>query len=367
MTSSADQAHMSAALRLAERGLGDTWPNPSVGCVLVKDGHVVGRGVTQSGGRPHAEQVALERAGGAAKGATAYVSLEPCSHHGKTPPCAEALINAGVSRVVVGATDPDPRVSGGGIAKLKAAGIAVVEKGPWQAEAAALNAGFFRTVSHMRPLVALKTATGLDGRIAMPSGESKWITGSAARRAAHVLRARYDAILVGSETALADNPELTCRMDGYVGRPKVRIVLDRRLRLSPSSRLASTAKDFPTWVITAQQSLSCGQPLQALGVELIAADGENNAAFMTAALGALAQRGLTRVLVEGGGQVASALLDGDLVDEVAWFRAGKIMGGDARPAIGALMNDKLANVPVLQRTYALSLGPDWLEVFARSR
>jgi diaminohydroxyphosphoribosylaminopyrimidine deaminase/5-amino-6-(5-phosphoribosylamino)uracil reductase len=259
MSSPADHAHMTAALRLAERGLGDTWPNPTVGCVLVKDGHVVGRGTTQSGGRPHAETVALGKAGAFAKGATAYVSLEPCSHHGKTPPCADALIQAGVARVVVGATDPDPRVSGGGIAKLKAAGIEVQEKGPWEAEASALNAGFFRAVSDKRPLVCLKTATALDGRIAMASGESQWITGPAARRAVQMLRTHYDAILVGSETALTDNPELTCRVDGYPGRPKVRIVLDRRLRLPPSSRLAAKPILWKTFARPWRGTDCCGR------------------------------------------------------------------------------------------------------------
>jgi diaminohydroxyphosphoribosylaminopyrimidine deaminase/5-amino-6-(5-phosphoribosylamino)uracil reductase len=365
MRASADQAHMTAALRLAERGLGDTWPNPTVGCVLVKDGYVVGRGVTHSGGRPHAEQVALERAGAAAKGATAYVTLEPCSHQGKTPPCAHALINAGVARVVVGATDPDPRVLGNGIKLLRMAGVQVVERGPWEAEAVRLNAGFFRAVSDKRPLICLKTATGLDGRIAMASGESQWITGPAARRAVHMLRARYDGILVGSETALADDPDLTCRMDGYTGRPKVRVVLDRRLRLPAASRLATTAKDIPTWVITAPQNASGGNDLRALGVDVIVAPGENDAVFMEAALQVLAQRGLTRLLVEGGGQVAAALLNANLVDELAWFRAGKIMGAAARPAVGALMTDKLASVPVFQPAYGLSFGSDRLDMFVR--
>ena len=204
----ADKDFMDVALSLAARNLGDTWPNPTVGCVLVKDGHVIGRGWTGSGGRPHAETEALGRAGAAAKGATAYVTLEPCSHHGKTPPCADALIEAGISRVVVATTDPDSRVSGRGIAKLKAAGV-IVEVGLSKGEADRLNAGHFLRAKHNRPFFALKVAASLHGRIALANGDSKWITAPPARRAVQALRARFDAILIGSGTALADDPLLT--------------------------------------------------------------------------------------------------------------------------------------------------------------
>src|SRR5580700_4659831 len=231
-----DLGHMRTALGLARRGLGNTWPNPAVGCVIVKDGRVVGRGWTQKGGRPHAETEALARAGKGAKGATAYVSLEPCSHHGKTPPCAEALIAAGVSRVVAAVEDPDPRVSGRGIARLRAAGIAV-EAGLCAAEAAELNAGFFCRVAQGRPLVTLKLAASLDGRIATPTGKSRWITGPAARERAHLLRAAHDAVLIGTGTALADDPQLTCRLPGLEARSPVRIVIDRTLRLPATLRL----------------------------------------------------------------------------------------------------------------------------------
>src|SRR5262249_46203181 len=228
MFTPADQEFMSRALALAERGLFPTTPNPRVGCVIVRDGAVVGEGFHERAGGPHAETNALGAAGARAEGATAYVTLEPCSHHGKTPPCADALIAAGVARVVIASGDPDPRVSGQGIAKLRAAGIEV-ERGVGKAEGDQLNAGFFLRVTQNRPLFALKTATSLDGRIALGNGDSKWITGPAARQAVQALRARYDAILVGSGTALADDPMLTCRLEGYAGRPKVRIVLDRRL------------------------------------------------------------------------------------------------------------------------------------------
>src|SRR5579872_6272521 len=253
-----DLAHMRASLGLARRGLGNTWPNPAVGCVLVREGRVVGRGWTQAGGRPHAEAEALARAGRAARGATAYVTLEPCSHHGKTPPCAEALIAAGIARVVAAIEDPDPRVSGRGIARLKEAGI-TVETGPCADEAVELNAGFLCRVKHGRPLVTLKLATSLDGRIATASGESRWITGAAARERAHLLRATQDAVLVGTGTALADDPQLTCRLPGLEDRSPVRVVIDRNLRLPATLRLFSEARPVPTWLVTPPGSNREGQ------------------------------------------------------------------------------------------------------------
>jgi diaminohydroxyphosphoribosylaminopyrimidine deaminase/5-amino-6-(5-phosphoribosylamino)uracil reductase len=356
MSTPADAAFMAAALSLAARNLGDTWPNPSVGCVIVKDGVTVGRGWTQSGGRPHAETEALTRAGAAAKGATAYVTLEPCSHHGKTPPCAEALIAAGVARVVVATTDPDPRVSGQGIKKLKAAGIAV-DEGLGKVEADRLNAGFFLRITQNRPLFALKTATSLDGRIALGNGDSKWITGPAARQAVQALRARYDAILVGSGTALADDPMLNCRLEGYAGRPKVRIVLDRRLRLPLTSRLVQSAKKIPTWVVTSEVGPKA-EDLVSKGVEVITAD---NVART------LAERGITRVLIEGGGEVAAAFLKDEMVDEIAWFRAARIIGGEGVPAVGALRASFLGAVPDFKRRQTLVFGEDSLDLLVRAK
>src|SRR5690348_487456 len=220
-----DIAHMRAALALARRGIGNTWPNPSVGCVVVNAGRVVGRGVTAPGGRPHAEPAALEAAGDAARGATAYVTLEPCCHWGRTPPCTDALVAAGVARVVIATRDPDPRVDGAGVARLRAAGLDVAE-GVLQAEADELAAGFRLRVRDGRPLVTLKLASTLDGRIATRGGESRWITGEAARKAAHALRGRNDAVMVGVGTVLADDPELTCRIPGYRPNPVVRVVAD---------------------------------------------------------------------------------------------------------------------------------------------
>ena len=241
---------MRAALALARRGLGNAWPNPAVGCVLVKEGRVIGRGWTQPGGRPHAETEALRRAGEAARGATAYVTLEPCSHHGRTPPCCEALAEAGITRVVMAMRDPDPRVNGRGLAMLRGAGI-VVEEGLLEAEARALNAGFFRRIQAGMPVVTLKLASTLDGRIATAAGESRWITGEAARREVHALRARHDAILVGSGTVLADDPDLTCRIPGMERVPMLRVVADARLRTSPSARLVQSAGVAPVLIITA--------------------------------------------------------------------------------------------------------------------
>jgi diaminohydroxyphosphoribosylaminopyrimidine deaminase/5-amino-6-(5-phosphoribosylamino)uracil reductase len=243
-----DAAHMRAALSLARRGNGRTWPNPSVGCVIVKDGRVVGRATTAQGGRPHAEPQALAMAGDAARGATAYVTLEPCCFHGRTPPCTDALVAAGVARVVVGVRDPDPRVNGAGLARLRSAGIEVVE-GVLEDEAADVVAGFVTRVQRGRPLVTLKLASTLDGRIATRTGESQWITGEPARRMAHALRGRHDAIMVGAGTVLADNPDLTCRIPGFKPLPMVRVVADSHLRLPLTSRLVATAHSAPTWVL----------------------------------------------------------------------------------------------------------------------
>lgn len=362
-----DKEFMDVALSVAARNLGDTWPNPTVGCVLVTNGHVVGRGWTQSGGRPHAETEALKRAGAAAKGSTAYVTLEPCSHHGKTPPCADALIASGIARAVVATTDPDARVNGRGIARLREAGIQV-DEGVRKVQADLLNAGFFLKAAEGRPLFALKTATTLDGRIALASGESKWITGETARRAVQALRARFDAILVGSQTALADDPALTCRLEGYSGRPKVRIVLDRRLRLAPTSVLVKTARDIPTWIVTAEQAVESPRyrELTSAGVDIIALKDVAEPAGFAAAVGkALAARGLTRVMIEGGGQIAAAFLRAGHIDELAWFRGPGVIGGDGRAAVQPIGLMGLADMPRFQPRESLNFGEDTLDILSR--
>jgi diaminohydroxyphosphoribosylaminopyrimidine deaminase / 5-amino-6-(5-phosphoribosylamino)uracil reductase len=332
-----DARCMQLALRLARRGLGRTWPNPAVGCVVVRGGRIVGRGWTRPGGRPHAETEALRRAGKEALGATLYVSLEPCAHYGQTPPCTMALIHAGVRRVVVAAPDPDPRVDGQGIAQLRQAGIRV-DVGLGRDEAVALNQGFFLRVREGRPLVTLKLATSLDGRIATASGASRWITGEASRRRVHLDRARHDAILIGSGTALADDPLLDCRLEGMEGCSPVRIVLDARLRLAPGSRLAASAGRVPLWVVTVEGADPArARALAAAGAAiLVAPAAQGGGVEPCGALAALARQGITRVLVEGGAAVAASFLAADLVDRLLWYQAPIVIGGDGRAAIGPL-------------------------------
>ena len=266
-----DEIHMAHALCLAARGLGNVWPNPAVGCVIVAEGRIAGRGWTQPGGRPHAERRALDMAGAAARGATAYVTLEPCAHHGKTPPCAEGLIAAGVARVVSALTDPDARVAGRGHALLRAAGVAVTD-GLLAQEAARLNAGFLRRVMAGLPFVTLKLATTLDGRIATASGDSRWITGPQARRHVHLLRLTHDAVMVGAGTARADDPDLSVRDLGAAHQP-VRVVLDSRLSHAPDSRLGRTARSVPVWMVHGPDAPAAARAAWlTTGAELIEAD-----------------------------------------------------------------------------------------------
>jgi diaminohydroxyphosphoribosylaminopyrimidine deaminase/5-amino-6-(5-phosphoribosylamino)uracil reductase len=359
---------MRAALALARRGLGRTWPNPTVGAVLVRDGRVVGRGWTQPGGRPHAETEALRGAGEVARGATAYVTLEPCSHHGRTPPCADALVNAGIARAVVALQDPDTRVSGRGNAALQAAGIAVAS-GLCEAEAREVNAGFFSRILHGRPLLTVKAATGLDGRIATHRGESRWITGPAARARGHLLRANHDAVMLGIGTAAIDDPQLTVRLPGLGDRHPVRIVVDGRLRLPLTNQLVRTAKDVPTWILTTDGADPERQAaLAESGVEVIAVprDPQGEYPALDAALAALGARGLTRVLVEGGGHLVAALLRAGLVDRLAWFRAGVMLGGDGVPVAVAFGVDKLADAPRFVRQSVQPCGEDIVETWART-
>jgi diaminohydroxyphosphoribosylaminopyrimidine deaminase/5-amino-6-(5-phosphoribosylamino)uracil reductase len=358
---------MRAALALARRSLGRTWPNPAVGCVIVKDGAIVGRGRTQDGGRPHAEADALAQAGDAARGATAYVTLEPCAHVGKSPPCADALIKAGVAKVVSALEDPFPEVNGQGHAGLRAAGIAV-EVGDGAKEAAEINAGFLLRVREGRPLFHLKMATSLDGRIATGSGESKWITGEAARAAGQLLRATHDAILVGANTVAADDPELTCRLPGLEGYSPVRIVLDSKARMSPGSKLALSANTAPVLLLcTREAPARSRESLQAKGVEVIeVASNERGQVDALAAARALGERRLTRVLIEGGGEVASAFLRASLVDRVSAYRAGLLLGADSRSAVAPLGLQKLDFAPRFALVSSRTVGGDMLETWHRA-
>ena len=364
-SAAADLNHMRAALALARRGLGTTWPNPSVGCVLVNGGRVVGRGYTGSGGRPHAEPTALSRAGQAARGATAYVTLEPCCHWGQTPPCTDALVDAGVARVVIATRDPDKRVNSQGVARLREAGVDV-QHGLLEHEAAEDLRGFFLRITAERPLITLKLATTLDGKIATGTGESQWITGPEARRMAHVLRGRHDAVLAGVGTVLADNPELTCRIPGFRPTPVVRVIVDSHLRTPLTSQLARTAGEAPLWFLVRDGVDPLRQDaFTGLGATVIQVASGEMGIDLADGLRALAESGLTRVLVEGGGQVAASLIRGDLVDRVAWFHAPSVMGGDGWPGVRGFGIEKLAMVPRFARQRVTPLGSDLLTEFNR--
>ncbi|MCA3393311.1 MAG: bifunctional diaminohydroxyphosphoribosylaminopyrimidine deaminase/5-amino-6-(5-phosphoribosylamino)uracil reductase RibD, partial [Roseomonas sp.] len=315
---------------------------------------------------PHAETEALRRAGEAARGATAYVTLEPCSHHGRTPPCCEALAGAGIVRVVMAMRDPDPRVNGRGLAMLRGAGI-VVEEGLLEAEARALNAGFFRRIQAGMPVVTLKLASTLDGRIATASGESRWITGEAARREVHALRARHDAILVGSGTVLADDPDLTCRIPGMERVPMLRVVADARLRTPEASRLVQGAELAPVLIITAPGHAPAAQaPFIAAGADIVTVPAHAAGGLdLPSLLRALGRRGVTRVLAEGGAGLAAALLRQGLVDRLVWFHAPAVMGGDGHPALQGLRLAALSAMPRFHRTAQRALGDDMLSEFER--
>ena len=358
-----DRRYMALALALAGRGLGAVWPNPAVGCVLVKGGRIVGRGWTQPGGRPHAETEALARAGGAARGATCYTTLEPCAHHGETGPCAEALVQAGIARVVVATEDSDPRVAGRGNAMLEAAGIAVA-RGCMEEEARELNAGFLSRIERGRPHVTLKIASSLDGRIAARSGDSRWITGTQARARGHLLRARSDGVMVGAASAVADDPALTCRLPGMEGASPVRIVIDGSDRVPAGHALVAGARETATWIVSTDALGQDGRHAawRGAGVDVIevAAD-EDGRPALAAAIEALAARGLTRVLVEGGGRLAAALLGAGLVDRIEWFRAPGAIGGDGVPALAALGVERVRDMARFVRISSVPVGEDVLD------
>lgn len=355
---------MSLALSLGRRGMGQTAPNPAVGCVIVKDGRIVGRGWTQPGGRPHAEVEALAQAGNDAAGATTYVTLEPCAHHGKTPPCADALVAAGIRRAVIAMRDSDARVDGQGIEILQAAGIEVTT-GICEAEAEADHIGFTLRTEQGRPFVTLKLASSFDGRIATGTGESQWITGPQARRHAHAMRARHDAVMVGGGTARHDDPSLTVRGFGDVPQT-TRVVVSRRLDLPLMSTLARTAKDIPvilchgrdadpmlqdTWRDLGATLLPCGTS----GVQLDPQD----------ILQQLGGHGITRVFCEGGGALAASLIEADLVDELVGFTAGLVIGAEGLPNIGALGLETLAAAQRYSLKSVSRMGPDVCHSWAR--
>lgn len=364
---------MRSALAMARRGLGETWPNPAVGCVLVdRAGRLIARGRTQAGGRPHAEAAALEAAretgqSSRLEAATAYVTLEPCAHHGRTPPCAGALVEARVRRVVVAIEDPDPRVSGRGFAILRDAGLEVTT-GVGRAEAEELLAGYLLRQREGRPRLTLKLAATLDGRIATATGESRWISGSEARDRAHLLRARSDAILIGAGTARLDDPMLDVRLPGLETRRPVRAILDARLSTPLDGKLAQTARTQPVWLLSRAFGEDAGARRAAwveAGADVIdAAAGADARRGLDPleALRALGARGVGEALCEGGGRLAASLLRAGLVDRLIWISAGAAIGADGAPALGGLEVGPLAAAPRFDLARWERVGSDlWSE------
>jgi len=360
-----DARFMALALALGRRGLGRTWPNPAVGAVIVKDGIIIGRGWTQPGGRPHAEIEALRRAGEAARGATLYVTLEPCSHYGKSPPCADAIIAAGLSRVVSALEDPNPEVAGAGHARLRAAGIAV-DIGIGAEEARRDHAGHIRRMRDGRPHVILKLAVSADGKAGAPGRKPLAITGEAARDRVHLLRAQSDAIMVGIGTALADDPMLTCRLPGMEKYSPVRVVLDSALRLPPGSRLARSARDVPVWVVTGgEASRTAENALLREGVTVLRAAQSDGRLDLAAVLKLMGARGVTRLMVEGGPTLGAALLAADLIDEAVLFQSSKVVGTDGVDALDGLPLTVLTQSPRLKCVMSEPVGADTRLVFER--
>lgn len=355
---------MRGAIALSLRAVGATWPNPPVGCVIIRDGIVVGQGVTAPGGRPHAETQALAMAGASARGATAYVSLEPCAHHGQTGPCAMALAQAGIGRVVIAARDPDPRVDGAGAAMLRAAGVDVTE-GVLASEAASGPlAGFISRVTRGRPIVTLKLAVTLDGRIATAGGESQWITAEPARRDAHALRGRHDAVMIGVGTVLSDDPDLTCRVPGYAPRPAPRIVADSHLRTPLTSRIVATARRTPTWILHRDGADPARlEALAEAGVVCLEAPAGGAGVDMAAGLAVLARAGLTSVMAEGGARLAASLLRAGLADRMVLYQASGIIGGDGLAGVAALGLATLGDMPRFRRVATRAAGDDLVGEF----
>ena len=369
MTGETDRLLMAEALALARQALGTTAPNPAVGCVIAQGsaqgGRIIGRGATQPGGRPHAEVVALGEAGAAARGATVYVTLEPCAHHGRTPPCTDALIAAGVARVVVAhAHDPDPRVQGRGIARLRAAGISV-ETGLMAEEAAAVIAGFAKSMTRGLPWVTLKLAVTLDGCIAMRSGESRWITGPDARGVVQQMRAEHDAILVGIGTVLADNPGLRCGLPGLEDRPRWRVVADSRLRTPLDSQIVRHAKTHALILLASPDAPEeRARLLREAGATILHCQTEASGQVdLAAALRRLCEIGLTSVLSEGGSQMAGSLLRAGLVDRLAWHRAPLLLGDAGIPAVQGLGIERLAGAIRLRLLSRQEYAEDVLETY----
>ncbi|AGJ98908.1 Riboflavin biosynthesis protein RibD [Wolbachia endosymbiont of Drosophila simulans wNo] len=387
-----DDYFMSIALKLAEKSLGSVAPNPAVGCVIVKDGMVIGEGYTGIGGRPHAEVVALQNAQDLTHGATMYVTLEPCCHFGVTEPCTAEIIKSGIRKVVIAAIDPDSRVSGGGIKALADAGIEV-KQGIMQKEAEKLNVGFFTTKKLHRPFIACKIATTLDGKIATFTGDSKWITSEDTRNWVHELRAKYDAIMIGSSTLINDDPLLTCRLPSLEDRSPIRLIIDSQGKLKKEHNIAKTADKVITWVITNKEVERKIKDINYLIVNTPPVipvprhwDPENfkqlrsenwipvSSTGMTSdrkvclkdmASKLVSEIGITRLLVEGGGVLVTELLKHDLIDRLIICRSGKILGNDATPFIGDLGIQSINNCYQFKKVEIIDFDEDVVELWDR--
>jgi diaminohydroxyphosphoribosylaminopyrimidine deaminase/5-amino-6-(5-phosphoribosylamino)uracil reductase len=348
---------MRVALALAEQQLGLTTPNPSVGCVIARGAQVVGRGATGVGGRPHGETVALADAGALARGATAYVSFEPCAHYGQTPPCADALVAAGVKRVVIGCVDPDPRVSGRGIAILKRAKIKVT-LGVLEDQALLLNEGFVTRLRLGRPLGILKLAMSMDGRIAAADGDARWISSEASRELVHRWRRECDAVMVGAGTVIADNPHLTCRIAG--GRDPVRVVIDAQLRTAPTAHVYRQRSKASAILVTTSANLAIArQRYERRGVEAIAVATRAGKIELDRLMLEFGHRGWCRVLIEGGANLAGSALSAGIVDRAAFFVAPKILGAGL-PAVEGLKSARMLDALRVTEPTARAVGEDWL-------
>jgi len=365
-----DERFMDLALALGRRALGRSWPNPTVGAVVVRydDGPpiVVGRGWTQPGGRPHAETEALRRAGSAARGATLYVTLEPCSHQGKTPPCADAIIAAGVGRVVSAIEDPNPEVAGQGHARLRAHGVKV-DVGIAAEEATRAHAGHIRRMRERRPHVTLKLAVSADEKVARAGRRPAAITGQAGRDVVHLMRAQSDAIMIGIGTAVSDDPQLTCRLPGMASRSPVRVVVDSHLRLPLASTLVQTARAVPTWVVGGHDAPpDRNQALREAGVVVLRAEVRDARLDLAVAMRLLAERGITRLMVEGGPKIAAALVAADLVDAAVLMRSRQSIGPDGIDALEAMPLTALTRSPHLTSRATETIGEDIAETFERA-
>ena len=363
-TTADDERYMRLALALGRRNLGHTWPNPAVGAVIVKDGIILARGWTQEGGRPHAEVEALRRAKKAAQGATMYVTLEPCSHQGKTPPCADAIIRAGIVRVVSAMEDPNPEVAGQGHERLRAKGVAV-DIGLGGEEARNTHAGHIARVTKGRPYVMLKLAISADGKAGLAGRKQALITGETTRSRVFQMRAASDAILVGIGTILSDDPQLTCRLPGMFERSPVRVVLDAQLQLPLATSVAATVRETPTWVFASRKPSAIAEEiLQQKGCKVFRVDDTNGRLDLDEVLKVLAEQGITRLMVEGGPKVAASFVAADLVDEAVLVRGEKTIGETGIAPLEGMPLEQLTGRLTVRGSE--KLGSDTLEIFERA-